>query len=235
MLFTRLLGTSLAWAGRLPSRCVVCHAWPAQRICSGCASALAQPRRRCPRCALPLPDGVQVCGHCLREPSGLDACVAVVDYGWPWSGLVTQLKFHGAPGVALALAELMRSRPDAREMLGACDALVPLPLAPQRLRERGYNQAQLLARALARGKLQVHWLARSRDTTAQTELDRRARLRNLQGAFRLTPAALARLPGQRVLLVDDVMTTGASLHAAADVLRAGGALSVGALVFARTP
>lgn len=235
MLFTRLLGTSFAGAGWLPSRCVVCRAWPAQRICVDCASTLAPLRRRCPRCALPLADGAPACGHCLREPSGLDACVAVVDYAWPWSGLVTQLKFHGAPGVASALAELMRTRPDACEMVAACDALVPLPLAPGRLRERGYNQAQLLARALARTKLRAHWLVRSRETTAQTRLDRRERLRNLQGAFRLTPAAQAQLPGKSVLLVDDVMTTGASLHAAAEVLRGGGALSVSALVFARTP
>src|SRR5690606_4024689 len=102
MLFTRLLGTSFAGAGWLPSRCVVCRAWPAQRICVDCASTLAPLRRRCPRCALPLADGAPACGHCLREPSGLDACVAVVDYAWPGSGLVTQLKFHGAPGVASA-------------------------------------------------------------------------------------------------------------------------------------
>ena len=71
---------------QLPSQCAVCHAWPARRVCDGCAARFAQPRTRCARCALPVPEGVSQCGACLREPPRVDACLAAVDYGYPWAG-----------------------------------------------------------------------------------------------------------------------------------------------------
>ena len=113
--------------------------------------------------------------------------------------------------------------------------MLPVPLSPERLRQRGYNQALLLARALGHPQVHARMLLRVRDTEAQSHLARAERLRNLRGAFVPDPLRAAQLAGKRVLLVDDVMTTGATLHAAAAPLRDAGALQVCALVLARTP
>ena len=110
-----------------------------------------------------------------------------------------------------------------------------MPLARERLAERGYNQALLLARHLAPRKTDATLLLRTRHTPAQRELTRAERLRNVRGAFAVDPMRAHELRDQRVVLVDDVMTTGASLHAAATALRQAGVTHVTALVFARTP
>ena len=177
----------------------------------------------------------QVCGACLREPPPLDDCVAAVDYRWPWSDCIARFKFEDAPGWASTLACLMRAAPRAQAALQACDCVLPMPLSPARLAERGYNQALLLARELAPGKTDATLLLRTRDTPHQLKLSRRQRLHNLRGAFALEPQRATLVAGKRILLVDDVMTTGASLHSAAGALRAGGAAGVSALVLARTP
>ena len=110
-----------------------------------------------------------------------------------------------------------------------------MPLSAERLRERGFNQALELARHLAPHKTQAYLLLRTRHTVPQPTLNRAERLRNVQGAFALEPLRGSALRGQRVVLVDDVMTSGASLFAAAAVLRQAGAVHVTGLVVARTP
>lgn len=217
----------------LPSQCAVCHAWPAQPVCEHCVERFAQPRPRCRTCALPLDTGTDRCGNCLRDPPPLDACVAAVSYDYPWSALVLDFKFHAQPGWADTLATLMRSTPWAEPALDAADMVLPMPLSPGRLRERGFNQALELARRLAPGKTDPSLLLRVRDTVPQTALDRSARQANVRHAFALEPLRAEALRGRQVLLVDDVMTSGASLHAAARVLRQGGAAGVCALVLAR--
>ncbi len=109
-----------------------------------------------------------------------------------------------------------------------------MPLSVQRLRERGFNQALEIARRLAPAKTDAHTLLRIRDTAPQRSLDRAGRLLNVRGAFAVEPSRAARVVGRHVLLVDDVMTSGASLHAAAAALRQAGAVRVSALVLART-
>jgi ComF family protein len=218
----------------LPSQCAVCHAWPAQPICEACVARFAQPRPRCRSCALPVPAGVERCGACIKAPPPLDLCLAAVPYEYPWSGLVAQYKFGAHPGWSAALALLMRSTPWAEPALEAAELVLPMPLSPQRLRQRGYNQALELARRLAPGKTRPDLLLRLRDTPAQSALPREARLRNVRGAFGLAPGREKDLDGQRVLLVDDVMTSGASLFAAAQTLRAAGASHITGLVLART-
>jgi ComF family protein len=222
------------WTPAPPSRCAVCGAWPARPLCDGCVVRFAQPRHRCTRCALPLPDGVSTCGACLREPPPLDACLAAVDYAYPWSGLVQRFKFSAEPGWAAALAELMNRIPGLRAELDAATLLLPIPLAPRRLAERGYNQALLLARQLDRARVETQLLLRLRETGSQTVLDRRAREANVGGAFGLEPMRADEVRGASVLLVDDVMTSGASLRAAARVVRQAGARRVTAVVLART-
>jgi ComF family protein len=222
-------------ARAVPSQCAVCHAWPVQRVCEDCVRRFAPPRPRCATCAIAVPEGVAQCGTCLRHPPGLDACHAAVDYGYPWADVLAEFKFHGDPGWAGTLATLLRSTPWVEPALDAADAVLPIPLSPARLRERGFNQSLLLARALAAPKADAGLLLRVRDTPAQSGLARAQRLRNLRTAFAVAPRGAGRLAGLRVVLVDDVMTTGATLQAAAAVLRQAGAARVEAVVLARTP
>ena len=219
---------------KLPARCTVCHAWPARVVCDVCVARFAQPVPRCATCALPVPSGILRCGACLIQPPPLDACLAAMPYIWPWSDCVTQFKFGSQPGWAHTLATLMRSTPWVEPALEQAGYVLPMPLSRERLATRGFNQALLLAKQLAPRTTDATLLLRTRHTLPQTELHRTERLRNMQGAFAVEPLRAATLRGQRVVLVDDVMTSGASLHAAAQALRQAGATHITAVVFART-
>lgn len=222
-------------ARQLPSQCAVCHAWPAQRLCHACTARFAPPQLRCTTCAMPLAQQQQQqCGACLRQSPPLDACIAAVTYGYPWSSAIAQFKFQGDPGWASALAALLRSTPDVAPALAAADWVLPIPLSRQRLQERGFNQALLLARQLAPGKTSARLLLRIQHTTEQSQLTRAQRLGNLHAAFAVKPLRQHALQGKTVVLIDDVMTTGATLHTAALALRQAGAAHVTALVVART-
>jgi len=218
----------------VPAHCAVCAAWPAHPVCEACVQRFAQPLPRCRRCALRVAPGVEVCGGCLHTPPPLDACHAAVAYGYPWAACIADFKFRGDAGWARPLALLLRSTPWVEPALEAADMVLPMPLSAQRLRERGFNQAALLAHQLAPGRCDTALLLRLRHTARQVGLDRAARLRSLRGAFAVDPLRAPALAGRRVVLVDDVMTTGASLHAAAAVLRQAGAARVTGLVVART-
>lgn len=223
-----------ALAGKLPGQCAVCRAWPAQPVCESCVARFGQPQPRCRRCALPVPAGGIDCGRCLREPPPLDACHATVGYGYPWAALITQFKFHGQPGWARTFAELMRGAPGVQAAIRQADLVVPMPLSRERLAERGFNQALLLARALDAHKANPGVLLRIRHTPAQTALDRRGRMANVKGAFAVEPSLAGSLRASRVVLVDDVMTSGASVFGAAMALRQAAVADVTAVVLART-
>ncbi len=218
----------------LPSRCAICRQWPTEAVCDVCIARFAQPRLRCTGCALPVPAGVLRCGACLKHPPPLARCLCAVDYAWPWRGLVARFKFHEQPGWDRPLSWLMRSASGAEDALHEADRVLPIPLSPERLAERGYNQSWLLARRLAPEEADATLLLRIRHTPPQRTLPRSERLRNLQGAFAVDPLRQREVRGQKLLLVDDVMTSGASLHAAAQVLLQAGAAQVSALVLART-
>ena len=222
-------------SARLPSQCLVCHAWPTQAVCEGCVSQFAQPRPRCRTCAIPVVPSIDQCGACVRQSPPLDACFAAVAYAYPWSGLVLNFKFHAQPGLAATLALLLRSAPWVEPALDRADIVLPMPLSRERLMARGFNQALLLARQLAPEKSDGHLLLRLRDTPAQRTLGRAERLISLTGAFAVEPLAAQRLRGARVVLVDDVMTSGATLFAAAQTVRQAGAGHITGLVIARTP
>jgi ComF family protein len=231
-MFTELL----ARASRLlPSQCAVCRAWPAQPVCDACVTRFGQPFARCATCAIEVPSGQPRCGACLADPPPLDACHAAVAYEWPWAACIASFKFGAQPGWAPAFATLLRSTPWVEPALERCHLVLPMPLSRQRLRERGFNQALEIARRLAPAKTDATLLLRLRDTQPQTALDRAARQANVRGAFALDPLRQAAVQGQDVVLVDDVMTSGASLFAAARVLRQAGAARVTALAVARTP
>ena len=217
----------------LPSQCAVCGAWPAEPLCADCLGRYAMPLPRCPRCALPVAAPARPCGACLREPPPLQSCLAAVSYDYPWSDLIARYKFGADPGWALVLAPLMHRTAGAAQALRQADLVLPVPLSRERLRQRGFNQALELARQLAPQQTRADVLLRARDTPAQSTLPREQRLRNMRGAFTLAPEQGAAVRARRVLLIDDVMTTGATLHAAAHVLLAAGATAVDALVLAR--
>ena len=222
------------WRERLASRCAVCASWPSRPVCEACVARFAPPVLRCKTCALPVPEGATQCGECLRNPPPLDACLACCDYAWPWAGQIGRFKFEGEAGWAGPMATLMRSAPWVEPTLEQADIVLPVPLAPARLQGRGFNQALELARRLAPAKVDARLLLRTRETTAQSGLTRARRLSNLKGAFALEPSRAHELQGRRVVLVDDVMTSGASIFTAAQVLRDAGATHVSAVVFART-
>lgn len=223
----------LGSGGWVPSRCAICRGWPSAPVCDHCISHYAQPTPRCQRCALPLAVGT-VCGTCLKNPPPLDLCLSAAAYAWPWIELVAKLKFQAQPGWARPLATLMLSSAWVEDTLDAADWVLPIPLSRERLAERGYNQSWLLAQQLCPAKAQAQLLLRTRDTPSQRTLPRQERLANLEGAFAMDPLRADELRGKRVVLIDDVMTSGASLHTAARVLREAGARHISAVVLART-
>ena len=206
--------------------CFLCRGATEAVLCTACDAEL--PRLagpRCPRCALDSPRG-ELCGRCLAEPPQYDATVAALAYEFPADALVHALKFRGE----LALAEHLAG------ILGRCladanvDSVIAVPLSAGRLRGRGYNQSVEIARALDPKKLDLDLCVRERDTPAQMDLPYAERRRNVRGAFRCTRAIL----GGSVAVVDDVMTTGATLDEIARVLKAAGARRVVNWVVART-
>lgn len=230
----RLFRPFTALLARLPSQCEVCRAWPSQPVCDACVARFAPPKARCGACALPVPEGVARCGECVRYPPPLDACFTACTYAWPWPDCIARFKFHGDAGWAGPLATLLRSAPWVEPALEQCDIVLPMPLAPGRLRERGFNQAHELARRLSPAKTDATLLLRTRETPAQSGLLRAERLRNLRGAFAVEPLRTDEVHGRRIVLVDDVMTSGASLFAAAETLRLAGAAHITGLALART-
>ncbi len=231
----------------LPGTCQVCAAWPAQPVCEDCIQRFATPRPRCGVCAIAIPDDRGLCGACLTRPDApaVQQCVAAVEYAYPWDTLIARFKFRSEPGWARPFAQLMLNAPHTVALLHTRPLVVPIPLTAARLGERGYNQAWELVKALrglCRGG-QPAWpldslataLVRLGETPDQHSLGREARLRNLRGVFAAHPHHARQLDGRHVLLVDDVTTTGATLHTAAQALQQAGAARVSALVFARTP
>ena len=191
----------------------------------------------------PPPRHAARCPACTQHPPPLAQCVAAVEYDFPWHTLIQRFKFQGEVAWARWFAQLMWQAPSVPELMSRCDWWLPLPLSAHRLGERGYNQSWELLKHLAR--LDAHgqkpaphhsdWLLKLGDTADQHALGRAERLLNLSSAFSVAPQALPHLAHRHVLLVDDVMTTGATLHAAALALRRAGASAVSALVLARTP
>ena len=227
------LGSERFWSW-LPSQCAVCKAWPARPVCDTCIAAFAQPVHRCPTCALQLPDAFGRCGACLVHPPLWHSALTAVSYQWPWTTLVARFKYQSQPGWASSLASLMLSAPGVDDALAQAQWVVPMPLSSRRLAERGFNQSLWLAKQLSPRQARHDLLLRIRDTPAQRTLPRAERLQNLRGAFSVDPLQVAALRGQRVMLVDDVMTTGASLQMATEALLGAGVSHVTAVVFART-
>ena len=218
----------------LPPICLPCGAsgTDGRDLCAGCAVDLPRNALACPGCATPLATGqTGFCQNCRSQPFPFDSAFVPFRYQPPIDFLVRGLKFDGRLSHGRLLGELFA---DALAERGdpLPDRIVPVPLHPRRLRERGFNQALELARPVAK-KLQRPLSAslcqRIRNTPAQADLPWKERRKNIRHAFQCT----ADVTGQTILLVDDVMTTGSSLDECARTLKLHGAKAVIALVVAR--
>ncbi|MBI4219229.1 MAG: ComF family protein [Chloroflexi bacterium] len=184
----------------------------------------------CPRCAQPL-GTVALCARCISYTAGLSTTVSVFQFGGPVRSAVHALKYRDLRAIAPVLGSLMAA--DLRVARLEADVVVPVPMHGKRLRTRGYNQAELLARQVAR-QLKLGVDSRSLRRVAETPPQARAsseaeREQQVRGAF----AATSSIAGRRVLLIDDVATTGSTLRECGRVLMAAGAAEVSALVLAR--
>lgn len=219
-----------------PYRCLLCLApGDGQDLCAPCRAELPWMGAACARCAAPLASAGTLCGRCLRHPPPLVATQAALHYAFPVDRLLLHLKFSGGLVAGRVLGELLADHLDRSRSGSAireAEILVPVPLHPRRLRERGYNQALELALTLRR-ELKLRLLPaacrRVRATASQTGLRGRARRRNVADAFVAAPA----VAGKHVALVDDVITTGSTVAAAAEALYRAGAASVQAWCVAR--
>ncbi len=224
----------------LPPRCPVCRTRIVEHghLCGKCWAALepiADPK--CTRCSLPFAhesDGL-ICGACISKPPNFDHAFTPVLYADKGRSLVLALKHGGLFAAAPAMARMMATPVRTSNHL-EYDMLVPVPLHRFRLLARRFNQSQLLASALEQ-ELGIHsqnfGLIRSKATPSQATLDRSKRFKNVRSAFSISQNKTNVFQGKRILLVDDVLTTGATASACAKTLKKAGALSVDVVAFAR--
>lgn len=211
------------------THCLLCdERAPARGICEACWRELPWlSGPGCATCAHPLATP-GVCGRCLAEPPHFDRVIAATRYGFPVDGLIQACKYGGRLATVRVLAAMLDHRRPEH-----ADLIVPMPLSAQRLCERGFNQALELARAV-RGSIHAPVDAaicvKMRETAPQTRLPWKERRKNIRGAF----VAFGDLTGKHVVVVDDVLTTGATLSELARNLKQAGAASVTGWVIART-
>lgn len=238
------------WRGVLdlffPPRCQVCLAFNRSLICSTCAAGIRPVLP--PYCELcgrpfdPQAKGGPLCADCRQGQSHLDIARAVNVYDGPMREAIHRFKYARkrvlAGPLGAMMADYLRAPEHADEeriiRIDEIDVVCPVPLHPARIRERGFNQAELLARVVCQTlgvPLDPSLLRRVRDTAPQVSLDRRQRAQNVRGAFNV-PDRTA-VEGRRMMLIDDLTTTGATLEECGRVLRRAGAASIAALTLAR--
>ena len=213
--------------------CLLCAAESNSGIlCSACAADLPrQVHNACPRCASATLNG-EICGRCLSKPPHFDTTAAIFAYQFPVDKLIQAFKYAQRLALSHYFGEQLAALATSR-LMDQINLVMPLPLAKERLRERGFNQALELARPVAKAlrvPLEVNICQRLRNTKAQTQLPWREREKNIRNAFHCSQD----LSYQRILLIDDVMTTGASANECARTLKLHGAASVNILIVART-
>lgn len=219
----------------LPHHCLLCMSPGGEPICDHCRPSLPLLGSACQRCALPLPQAVAECGRCLRKPPSFDASRAAFRYAAPVDKLISQFKHNGALSAGRLLERFLLEQlrqdwnPDDPP-----DLVTAVPLHWWRQLRRSFNQSAFLAESLARqlGLPFVQVARRRVATPKQQALSRKQRLRNLRNAFSADPALVS---GRHIAIVDDVLTTGATVEALSRTLKRAGARRVEVWVLARTP
>ncbi|AVX14855.1 ComF family protein [Stutzerimonas stutzeri] len=220
-------------------RCLLCdERCEGQPLCSPCEADLPWLDGRCTVCAVPLPSRGLVCGECLKRPPSYDHVEVPWRFAFPVDALITRFKHQARWPYGRLLGERLAHHLEHAfaDGLPRPDLLLPVPLARRRLRQRGFNQAQMLADWLSRPlgiTTDARVLERVLDTPAQQQLDAATRRRNLRQAFAI--ATGADVKGRHLALVDDVLTTGATAEALARLLKRAGAERVDVYCLARTP
>ncbi|MCJ0971914.1 ComF family protein [Pseudomonas sp. PS1] len=209
-----------------------------QSLCAACEAELPWLGGRCSVCALPLPASGVVCGNCQKRPPSFDHVAVPWRFAFPVDTLISRFKHQSRWPLGRLLAEQLARhlQHGFDEGLPRPDILLPVPLARRRLRQRGFNQAQMLADWLSRAlRIPVDGkrLQRIQDTPSQQGLDAASRRRNLRQAFAL--AGGDNLADRHVAIIDDVLTTGATAEALARLLKRAGAARVDVYCLARTP
>lgn len=216
--------------------CWLCQmplALPAWGICSRCSKTLFAHGSHCPQCGLPAENARIPCGRCLQKPPPWQRLVAINDYRPPLSQLIHRFKFSGNPELASMLARLLLLAVRQRTDLPAPVQLISVPLWQRRHWRRGYNQSELLCRALAHwlhADYQPRALTRIRPTATQHQLSARLRKHNLKNAFQLELS----IRGRHMVIVDDVVTTGSTVAEISRLLLRNGAASVQVWCLCRT-
>ncbi|HEB82187.1 MAG TPA: ComF family protein [Gammaproteobacteria bacterium] len=224
-----------------PRRCPVCQRTTASgtSLCSACYNALPHNLSACRQCALPLADDAMhgnLCGRCIRKQPFYDYAASLFRYEGEVISLVHQLKFSQKIGHSRPLGELLCKLYGQQvfPQYGHPDCLLPVPLHPLRLRWRGYNQSTEIVRVLAKRHellIEQEAVIRQRKTVSQTGLDASARQKNMRSAFGLA----GKLGYRHVLIIDDVVTTGATVNELARLLKRNGVQQVGVMSIARAP
>ncbi len=222
-----------------PSACLHCgNRLPCRELPLLCGDCLAEINHifspHCPVCGMPLPAGREhLCGPCLRSTYAFDKARAALYYREPVTSLISSLKFNGTLTGLATLAYLANNSPRTKD-LSIPDLILPVPLYAQRLRERKFNQATLIARACFRSdreKIKPDILVRHRATPTQTGLTGAARRKNLSRAFSVRKPE--QIKNKNILLVDDVFTTGSTVNECAKILRKAGAKRIEVFTVAR--
>lgn len=215
-----------------PQACMLCSASEggAHALCTACLKDLPwHTTERCPQCGLASLDN-QICGHCLKSPPAFDATQALFRYEYPLDAMLQRYKYSHLLTMAKTFGELLAN---SISLTTHPDIIIPMPLHSQRLQERGFNQAVEVARVIAKQlhiKLDHQSCARIKLAPPQVSLPLKQRVKNMHGAF----TCHQKLDGLRIALLDDVMTTGASLNALASTVKSAGASHVECWVIART-
>lgn len=225
---------SIAQTIRLPSICVLCKQFHCNRrsVCSECMALLPAIGASCTYCAYPLPDDhYLVCGYCIKNPPYFDSATIAYRFEEPLRSLIHQFKYQEGLYLASFLGQLILN---AKEKNASPDpeCLIPVPMHPKKIKQRGFNQTLLLTRFLAK-KLQINYdvahCHKRVNTPPQAQMDRKKRAKNLREAF-----SVSKIPYQHVALIDDLLTTGSTLNELAKQLKGAGVTRVDIWCCART-
>ena len=238
----QLLGVDTLKQVLFRQNCVLCNAninapqTSNHAVCRPCLNDLPwHPTNSCPQCGLT--SSGMVCGRCLNSPPDFDATKAIFLYAYPVDVMMQRYKYGNMLNLGNTFGDFLTEKVNVEDCLKNIDLIIPMPMHPQRLKERGFNQALEIAKVLTKDckeKLDYNSVERQTLTPPQASLPLKERIKNIKGAFKVKADKLDKLQGKRIAIIDDVMTTGASLNELAKTLKKAGASHVECWVVVRT-